>query len=111
MDDLSEKLSALLSDPNGMERIKDMAQSLLGGSKPEEPAPPDVNDGDIDIGALTRMLSLMKNTGGDDTRVKLLLALKPNLSPERQGKVDSAIRILKLIELAPLLKDMGLFNL
>lgn len=110
MDDLSEKLSALLSDPGGMERIKDMAQSLLGG-KSEEPPPQPVSDGDIDIGQLTRMLSLMKNTGGDDARVKLLLALKPNLSPERQGKVDSAIRILKLIELAPLLKDMGLFNL
>lgn len=110
MDDLSEKLSALLSDPNGMERIKDMAQSLLG-SKTDEPPPPSASDGDIDIGQLTRILSLMKSTGGDDARVKLLMALKPNLSPERQNKVDSAIRILKLIELAPLLKDMGLFNL
>ena len=111
MDDISEKISALLSDPDGMERIKEMAQSLLGGSKTEEPAPNTANEGDIDIGALTRMLSLMKNTKGDDSRVKLLLALKPNLSPERQSRVDSAIRILKLIEIAPMLKDMGLFNI
>ena len=37
------------------------------------------------------------------------LADKPNLSKERQLKVDSAIKILKLIELAPLLKDAGIF--
>ena len=48
---------------------------------------------------------------GDDSRVRLLLALKPNLSPERQAKVDSAIKILKLIELAPLLREMGILNL
>lgn len=111
MDDLSEKISALLGDPEGMERIKDMAQNLLGSSAQEEPRPGDGDIGDIDIGAITRMIGLLKRTGGDDSRIKLLMALKPNLSPERQGKVDSAIKMLKLIELAPLLKDAGLFNL
>ena len=32
MDDISEKLSSLLSDPQGMDKIKEMAQSLLGHS-------------------------------------------------------------------------------
>ena len=109
MDDLSEQLSALLSDPNGMERIKDMAQSLLGGQKTEQ-TDQIQKDEEINIGALTQMMKLMKKSGNDDSRIKLLLALKPNLSPERQERVDSAIRILKLIELAPMLKDLGLFN-
>ncbi len=110
MDDLSEKLSELLNNPSGMQRIKEMAQSLLGKEEPEEPAEPDIL-GDLDIGAITRLMGMMKQGTGDDSRVKLLLALKPNLTPERQAKVDSAIKILKLIELAPLLKDMGIFNL
>ena len=110
MDDLSEKISALLSDPDGMERIKNMAQNLLGESKTSEPEP-NTESGDIDITQLTRMLSVIKSNKGDDARVRLLLALKPNLSKERQNKVDSAIRILKLIELAPLIQDMGIFNL
>ena len=106
MDDISEKLSSLLSDPQGMDKIKEMAQSLLGQSS--EPPEPETGT-DPDIGQIAKMLSLIKGPAGNDHRVKLLLALKPNLSKERQLKVDSAIKILKLIELAPLLKDAGVF--
>ena len=52
----------------------------------------------------------MKGGGKADPRINLLLALRPNLTKERQAKVDSAIKILKLIEFAPMLKEMGLFN-
>lgn len=109
MDDLSEKLSSLLNDPEGMERIKSMAQNLLG-PKPEQNPSPQPNDLDIDIGALSGILKKMKGAGSNDSRIALLLALKPNLSKEKQAKVDSAIKILRLLELAPLLGDMGLFN-
>ena len=109
MDDLSEKLSSLLNDPEGMERIKSMAQNLLG-SKTEQSPSPEANDLDIDIGALSGILKKMKGAGSNDSRIALLLALKPNLSKEKQVKVDSAIKILRLLELAPLLSDMGLFN-
>lgn len=109
MDDISEKLSALLSDPDGMERIKSMAQNLLG-NKPESQEEPKADGLDIDIGALTGILKKMKGTGANDSRINLLLALKPNLSPEKQARVDSAIKILKLIDFAPILKDMGLFS-
>ena len=110
MDDLSEKLSALLSDPEGMERVRAMAEGLLGTSPTKEKeSSPDL--GDIVIGAITRIMGLINKNRGDDSRVRLLMALKPNLSPERQGRVDSAVKILKLIELAPLLKEAGLFNL
>ena len=109
MDDISEKLSALLSDPEGMDKIKNMAQSLLG-SKAEELPPARTDDLDIDIGALTGILRKMKGNGSSDSKINLLLALKPNLSKEKQARVDSAIKILKLIELAPFLKDMVLFN-
>ena len=110
MDELTEKLSALLADPDGMEKIKNMAQGLLGNQAPVKETPPTSSD-DIDIGAITRIMSLMKSSSKEDERVKLLLALKPNLSPERQSRVDSAVKILKLIDLAPLLKEAGLFNL
>ncbi len=106
MDDLSEKLSTLLSDPNGMDRIKEMAKSLLSENTEE---PKEESGTDPDVGKIAKMLSLIKGPSVGDDRVKLLLALKPNLSPERQAKVDSAIKILKLIELAPLLKDAGIF--
>ena len=107
MDDISEKLSALLSDPEGMNRIKSMAESLLGS---REETPTKKNDElDIDVGALTGILKKMKGGGVNDPRINLLLALRPNLSADRRERVDGAIKILKLIELAPMLKDMGLF--
>ncbi len=109
MDDISEKLSALLNDPDGMNRIKSMAENLLG-TKAEQPQKNPADDLDIDIGALTGILKKMKGSGASDSRINLLLALKPNLSKEKQARVDSAIKILKLIELAPFLKDMGLFG-
>ena len=78
MDDLNEKLSALLNDPEGMNRIKSMAENLLG-SKAEEPQKNAADDFDIDIGALTGILKKMKGNGVTDSRINLLLALKPNL--------------------------------
>ena len=31
MDELGDKLSAILNDPDSMERVRQMAQSILGG--------------------------------------------------------------------------------
>lgn len=107
MDDLSEKLSALLSDPDGMAKIKDMAQNILGGAPQEKSLS---TTGDVDVGAIAGMLKLLKQNNKDDSRIQLLMALRPNLSTEKQGKVDTAIKILKLTELAPLLKDAGIFD-
>ena len=111
MDQLNEKLSSLLNDPEGMERIRQMAQNLLADNQKKSQPEQSENHNDIDIGAAMKMINLIKSGNRDDDRVKLLLALKPNLSSEKQLKVDSAIKILKLIELAPLLRDAGLFNL
>ena len=36
--------------------------------------------------------------------------LKPLLREENRGKVDTAMRLLKLIELLPLLKESGIFG-
>lgn len=103
MDDLSEKLSAILKDPESMGRVKQMAENLMGGSKKEESPLPD----GIDIGKIMSVVGKFKQTGGE--KEKLLLALRPHLRPERQQRLDTAVRILKLLELAPLLKDSGIF--
>lgn len=110
MDDLNEKLSELLNDPDGMEKIRKMAQTLLGESeKPPEDSGNTLPN--IDMASVAKVMSLLKSNRQDDKRIKLLYALKPNLSPEKQEKVDSAIKILKLIELAPLLGEAGLISL
>ena len=40
MDDLGSKLTELLSDPESMNRVRQMAESILGESGDNAPAPP-----------------------------------------------------------------------
>ena len=116
MDELSEKLAEILNDPESMNRVRAMAESLLGDNKPEEPknglssllggaGMPDIKDMQKIMGLFAHL-----NNNGEDSRTRLLLALKPHLSKERQDKVDSAVKILRLLELLPLIKESGLLN-
>lgn len=110
MDDLSEKLAGLLNDPESMENMKRMAESLLGGdnnskSNNESSVFEDVKTAQT----VMNLLSRLKNSD-NDSRTQLLYALKPLLSEPKREKVDTAIKILKLIEMLPLLKGTGLLD-
>lgn len=107
MEDLSEKLSAILNDTEGMEKIRKMAESMFGNEEEKKKEP--IEELGFDMATLTRAIGILKNKEND--RVKLLLALKPHLSTEKQERVDTAVKILKLLDMAPLLKDMGILNI
>lgn len=119
MDDLSEKLAELLNDPESLNRVKLMAENILGGEKQQDTpktSSPDFNslfgDGNFDPVQITKIVSVMSQlkNSSDDSRSRLLLALKPLLSPPRREKVDTAIKLLKLIDVIPLLKKSGIFD-
>lgn len=118
MDDLSSKLAELLNDPESMNRVRQMAENLLGESGGEPPAPdpaPDLSGigemlGGGELQAIISVISKMKSAG-DDSRVQLISALRPHLSEERKKRADTAIKILKLLDVLPLIKESGLLNL
>lgn len=119
MDDLSEMLAGILNDPESMERVRKMAEGFLGtegepqAAKTSEASPlGDIADmlGAEDLGAIVNIISRLKSAGNDN-RAQLLTALKPHLSEPRREKVDTAIKILKVLEILPLIKDSGLFKL
>lgn len=116
MDDISEKLAEILNDPESLNRVREMAEGLLGEQKSEPQKPPDINtvfeQGGFDGAQIAKIMSIVSRLKGgtDDSRSNLLLALKPHLSVPKQEKVDTAIKLLKLIDLLPLLKDSGLFE-
>lgn len=60
---------------------------------------------DIDIETILKMKSIIDkmNVKKDDPRSRLLQALKPYLSENRQNKLDQYIQMSKIIELLPLL--------
>lgn len=114
MDDLAGQLNALLKDPDSMEMLQGLAASLFSGEEekkqdpPPQPAAPAFPDlGGSELGLLMKVGNLLRSNHEDD-RTRLLMALRPMLSPERQSRVDKAVKLLKLAELLPLLKESGL---
>ena len=97
MSELEDKLNAILNDPSEMERITRLASELMGGgtpegaSVPEAPAP----DGEL-LGRITRLLG---STGSGD-KTALLRALSPYLRPERQARLQKALRLAHMARLA-----------
>ena len=112
MDDLNRKLEDILNDPESMNRVRHMAGAILGDDgadrqKPDENEPDSFSG--IDIERIMGIVSRIENRENDN-RTKLLLALKPHLTDKRREKVDSAVKLLKLIEALPLLKEAGIFD-
>lgn len=137
MSDFEEKLNAILSNPEAMGQVMNLAQSLnLGGggepsgnegtSSPSSQAPQNntapsggVTDGLSGLGSLlgqidpkliSRLLPLAGELagGGNDERMQLLYALRPFLKPERRDKVERAAKTARLIHVGKkLLQSMG----
>ena len=129
MADFDEKLNSLLSNPEAMAQIMQMAQSLSGGQaqqppqqplqQPVRPAPPPPPaqapppsggdllsslsglTGGIDPTMLTKLLPLIHELGSqnDSNARQLLYALRPYLKPERQEKIERALQLARLFHL------------
>ena len=109
-----DKLNQILSDPDSMAKIMSLAQSLGGeqNAPPPPPAPPRPQPPPPPDDAFVKgILRLMQQAQHMDKRQEALLcALKPYLAPERQAKIDEALRIAKLSQLAGLaFKNYGGF--
>lgn len=140
MDDISSRISQILSDPQSMQQLQTIAQSL-GLGAPSEPTiqeapPPSPASGGIDMNQLTALLSqfglgqqaavssapsidmnsilqiqkAMQLFANGNKNVELLRSLRPLLSEKRQKKVDDAVRIMQLIQMLPMLKESGIFG-
>ena len=118
MSEFDEKLNALLSDPDRMAQIMQMAQSLSGAAAPPPPTPPPTRPetkptppvgtdilssltGGIDPQLLTRLLPLIRELGSDSGSGAraLLYALRPYLKQERQERVERALQLAKLLHI------------
>ena len=140
MSNFEEKLNAILSNPDAMSQVMNLAQSLnLGGGgesssaqQEDSPGPQSGGEaqsgggsglgdltglgsllGQIDPAMIQRMLPLVGELtgGGNDERMQLLYALRPFLKPERRDKVERAAKTAKLIHIGKkLLSTMGESN-
>ncbi len=66
--------------------------------------------GGIDIESVLKIGEIMSKLNEPDKNTQLLIALKPHLREENQVKIDTAVKLFKLISLLPYLRDSGLFE-
>lgn len=126
MDDLNEKISRLLSDPNSMAKIQS-AMAALGGADAAPsaetaavptaaPPPPSQATADLplgnlpDLSMLTRLAPLMGAFSREDDDTRLLQAIRPYLHGEREQRLDETMKLLRLSKLLPLLQEQGIFG-
>ncbi len=64
--------------------------------------------GDLDIDMIMKLMDAFSRLNSSDKNTELLLALKPHLRGENQGKVDRAIKLMKMMSVFMLLKDSGI---
>jgi hypothetical protein len=118
--DLSN-LSGILSDPEAIKNISDLAQMLQDGindsGETTESNENSANSetgfgdifGDIDLGQILTLVSLFTDPP-KDKNVDFLLALSPLLSEERRPKVQRAVKLLKMYDLYITLKESGMLE-
>ena len=114
MSDIQDKINKILNDPEALKQVQSLGAQLgLSGSAPVNQAPdppssPPVS-GDM-MNALAKFAPMMSSFSEDDDVSRLLNALRPFLSEEKQLKLDRAQRLMKLVRIIPLIKDSGLFD-
>ena len=112
MEELESKISALLSSPDSMEKIMQLARSFAGGGEggtqdappPEESAP----GGGFDPKLMQLLASAMKEYAAPSETESLLGAIKPFLGQARMDKLNRAMGIAKLARIAKkILPEIG----
>ena len=86
-----EKMQSLLSDPESMQQLQELAQMLQADSGQES-------------------IETESAPTATDSDAALLLALKPHLREERQKKVEKAVKMLKLLSIWSMLKESGMLK-
>lgn len=114
MDDLTSTLTQMLSDPEKLESIKQMASSMFG--EPEKPATPQLPSLPSDIspemmGSMMKVLSALKSQPKNDENTAFLMSLKPLLSKERSERVDTALKFMRIFRMLPALKESGILSM
>lgn len=103
MEGMEEKLGSILNNPEMMQKIMAIANSMnanQGTQSPpkEQPSVPAL--GDIDVNLLQKISGLARQGNIDKEQQALLKALTPYLSRERLHKLENAMRAAKMARIA-----------
>ena len=106
--DIGDILQSVLSDPGQMEKIGRLAQGLMGGGgegptaePPPSPSPvPQVPTGGGEDKLLEALGKAFSGSFGQTRSTALLTAMRPYMRPEKQEKLDRALKIARMARAA-----------
>ena len=99
MEDMQSGIQAILNNPQMMEQIMSMAQSM-GATPPPEAPVSNVQMPEFDPAMLQRLSGLAGSITMDKNQQNLIQALSPYISHKRIEKLEKAMRAAKLASLA-----------
>ena len=104
MDDLESKLGEILSNPQMMQQIMGLAQSL---GQPSEKSGMNVPSAIPDLSVMQAISGVLSQSNMDAQQQNLLRALSPYLNQERIQKLEKAMRAAKLAKMASAFLENG----
>ena len=115
MEDITGRIRELLSDPESVQQLSELAAMLResGDAPADADAAPSDAQTQTDAPDLTKLFAvgqMLAQMQQDDDNTALLLALKPHLSEKRQQRVGRAVRLLRLYRAASALQENGLLS-
>jgi hypothetical protein len=101
-----------------MENNNDMLNILLSaiGDKSESKKSEMENESEnfdfsgIDLDMIMKLGDIISGLNTTDKDTELLIALKPYLKEKNQAKIDTAIKLFRLVSILPAIKETGLFD-
>ena len=104
MEDMATQMNTILNDPEMMQKIMAIANSMSSNGGEETQAPPrDAPAGglpDIDLSVMEKLAGFAGKANIDSNQRSLLKALTPYLSKDRIGRLERAMRAAKLAGMA-----------
>lgn len=120
MENLLGKMQELLSDPETMQQVSELAEMLKADNsqKLENPENPknsqdlsDHNHSDfLSPDLFIKAGELLRQNSEPDKNTALLLALRPHLREQRQNKIDNAVKLLRLWNIFKNLQQTGILQ-
>lgn len=93
---------------NDIEQLSSLASEFFSQGKDKGKVQENEQNEGIDLASITKIASVLSKLSSQpkDPGCELLTALKPMLSPGRRQKADEAIKMMQIVSLLPLLKDL-----
>ena len=110
MSEFEDRINSILSDPEQMNKITNLAKSFMGGENSKQAEGLDIGSqlgiDSATIGKISRLINA--GNSGSNEKQALLEAMKPYLSEKRRLKMDKALKLARFAKIAQLaMGEMG----